>query len=670
VFNVLVSNIASTDNWSLTYRVNGVVQTAMTGKGPGNYALSVGPPTTNVAGTIVVKLESIVNTTYSCANNNLASQAIATVNPNPKASFTVANSCKDSVAVFNNTSTISSGTIADFSWNFGDGSLSKDGNPTHAYATTGSFSISLLAVSASGCRDSVTNSITVNPRPIAGFTFKNTCQDTAVKFVDGSSIASGSIKSYFWNFGDGGTSTAQNPSHNYANAGTYTVTLTVVSNNGCASVKVQNITIYALPVPNYVANPVCQNSAMAFINTSAGATKYLWDFAGQGNSTLTNPTHTFTGFGSFNVSLTATSSEGCVKTLVKPVTVWANPIANFTVADVCIGEASKFINTGAMPIGSTDNILENFWSFGDSTFSTGKDPMHTYAKDGIYSVTVRSTSDKGCVNSVTKSAVVHPLPVVKISTKKAQFCDGDKTTLKGNAGMRQYEWSLNGTVVSTVDSAVVTKQGWYKLKIWAPSTLGGCSNEDSIFITVWSLPVADAGRDTLIELGQTVNMIGKGAGISGRYNWSPTTYLSKFSSDTSHVSSKPTESILNTNNTILYTLTVTDRNGCVDTDTIRIRVRAEFYLIVRNVITPNSDGLNDTWIIENIEAYPTAEVGVFNRYGMEIFKTKGYKNQWDGTDKLSGGNDLPDGPYYYVITMEGSGKVYKGAINLIRSEVK
>ena len=677
-FNVLVSNIASTNTWSLTYKVNGVLQTAMTGTGSGNVNLTVGPPTTNTAGSIIVKLETITNTTFSCANNTLSSQATATVNPNPAAGFTFVNSCKDSVAVFTNTSTISNGNIATYNWNFGDGGLSKNGNPTHAYTATGNYSVSLLAVSAFGCRDSITKSITVNPRPAANFTFKNTCQDTSAKFVDGSSIASGSIASRFWNFGDGATlgGNVTNPTHNYATAGTYTVTLTVVSNNGCASTIVRNITVYTLPEPNYVANPICQNSAMSFINTSSvgvGAMTYKWDFAGQGNSTLSNPTHIFTGtgFGTFSVSLTATSNQGCVKTLTKNVTVWANPVANFSVADVCIGETSRFINSTSIPDATT--IQEYYWSFGDSTFSTGKDPLHTYGKDAIYSVNLRATSDKGCVNSVTKNAVVHPLPIVSFTAPKTKFCDGDNALLTANAGMRQYQWTMKGSkgdsTIATTQTVTVTKQGWYKVKIWAPIALGGCSNEDSIFITVWPLPIADAGRDTLIDLGQSVRLHGKGAGLAGSYVWSPTTYLSSFSSDNSQATSKPTETIQNNGNTILYTMSITDKNGCKDDDTVRVSVKAEFVLIVHNVITPlNPDGLNDTWIIDNIEAYPDAEVAVFNRYGMEVFNTKGYTNQWDGTDKLSGGKDLPDGAYFYVITMKGTDKVYKGAINLVRGK--
>ena len=665
-FNILVSNIGINDNWVLLYRVNGSAQLSLTGKGPGNFPLIVGPPVTNSAGLVIVKLETITNTTFNCANINVSSQAIATVNPNPKADFTFVNSCKDSVAVFNNTSTIANGVIADYNWNFGDGGFSKDGNPTHAYTNTGNYSVSLLAVSALGCRDSITKTITVNPRPVAEFSFKNTCQDTAVKFTNETTIAAGGgIKSYFWNFGDGGTDVNINPTHKYTTSGTFTVTLTVVSNNGCASTKVRSITIYTLPEPNFVANPVCQNSAMSFINTSSigvGTMSYKWDFAGQGslNTTQTNPTHTFTGlgYGLFNVALTATSNNGCVKTLLKPVTVWANPVANYTVADVCIGEPSKFINTSTMPAGSADIIQEYFWSFGDSSFSTGKDPIHKYAKAGIYSSSVKATSDKGCINTIAKSVVVNSLPTFNIVPSKDKFCDGDTATLTAKAGMRLYQWSTG----ATTPSIVVRQQGWYKVRVFAPFTQGGCSYEDSIFITVWPLPIADAGRDTTIDKGQTVVLNGKGAGLGGSYLWSPSSFLTPIA-NTAKVFSKPTENIT-------YTLRVTDLNGCIDTDTVNIKVRQDFVLIVRNIVTPNGDGKNDFWFIDNIEFYPTAKVSIFNRYGMEIFKTEKYKENWDGTKDAPGGEPLPDGAYYYVITMDGSDVVYKGAISLIRSEVK
>jgi gliding motility-associated-like protein len=116
--------------------------------------------------------------------------------------------------------------------------------------------------------------------------------------------------------------------------------------------------------------------------------------------------------------------------------------------------------------------------------------------------------------------------------------------------------------------------------------------------------------------------------------------------------------------TTTYVLSVVDVNGCTDDDSVTITVLDRFNLKVYNLVTPNGDGANDTWWIENIWAYPDAEVVIVNRYGMEVFRTTRYQNDWDGKYN---GNELPDGAYYYIITIPGSDKVYKGAINLVRT---
>jgi len=256
------------------------------------------------------------------------------------------------------------------------------------------------------------------------------------------------------------------------------------------------------------------------------------------------------------------------------------------------------------------------------------------------------------------------------------FCNGLSSTLTGTAGMAGYRWTTQGIVMKgdsllgTGRTIVVTKQGWYKLVV--TSFKNGCTSDaDSMFITVWQLPVADAGRDTSIDKGQTVWLKGKGAGLKGTYQWSSTTDLYEDVNATKstngalqNVYSKPKQ-------TISYQLLVTDMNGCQDIDSVTIIVRDEFVLKVHNVVTPNGDGKNDTWIIDNIEFYPEAEVAIFNRYGVEIYRKTGYNNEWDGTYKAPNGDDLPDGAYYYVITMKGgSDKVYKGAISVVRNAIK
>jgi gliding motility-associated-like protein len=660
-FTLTVTDVPSTDDWEVTYLRNGVLSTTtVTGTGSGDFNFTVAGSAYNGNPTfITVELVSIENTTHGCLNNDLTSSAQARVTPNPVASFIATNSCEDSTVMFDNTSTIAEGNISTYRWYFGDGDSSFNGSPSHTYSAAGTYNVTLVVWSDNGCRGEVTQTIEIYPNPVADFTFSNVCKNEVFSATDQSSVASGNITSWFWTFGDGSTSTAQNPTHSYAASGNYDVTLTVVTDNGCSNTVSKEVTVYILPEANFVAAPVCEDAPMQFVNASAigyGTMTYEWDFAGQGTSTDKDPVFTFTGFGTFNVELIATSDNGCKDTIVRAVTVYPAPTADFTVADVCIGDESVFTNTSSVP--GTDNIIEYFWDFGDLNFSGLENPTHTYAAAGDYDVTLRVKTDRGCENTVTKTASVIPLPDVDLTANgPTEFCDGDSVILSANANARTYDWTWDGGT-STDPTVTAKTEGWYKVTISAPPI--GCENTDSIFITVWPLPDAKAWpRD---KVNQSIDTISRGQSIdlhaSGgvTYLWSPITYLNP--SDMADVMAERVD------DDITYTVTVTDENGCVNTADLSIVVLNNFDLTVYNAVTPNNDGRNDTWIIENIWAYPDAEVIIFNRYGMEVYRGTNYQNDWDATYN---GNELPDGPYYYVVIHpDFPDIVYKGVINVIR----
>lgn len=663
-FTLHVSDVPAGQNWSVVYRRNGtIVGTPVTGTGSGDFDFAVTGSSYNGNPTfITVELVSITNTTHNCINSNLNSSASARVTPNPVAAFTADNACEDSVVFFNNTSSIAEGTIASFKWYFGDGDSSLANSPTHKYSAPGTYTVRLVAVSDNGCTGEVTKTVTVYDDPTADFTTTNVCKNEDLVLTDLSSVANGTITGWFWEFGDGNTSSAQNPTHRYASSGNYDVTLTVTTNNGCTSSVTKEVTIYILPEANFVASPVCENDAMKFINTSAigyGDMTYEWNFDNQGTSTAKDPSFVFTGFGDFNVEMIATSNFGCKDTINRSVTVHPLPTAGFTVDPVCIGEASEFVNTSSVATGS---IVEYFWDFGDTTFSGLKDPIHTYAEPNTagYPVTLRVKTDQGCEDDVSGVAVVQPLPDVQLTANgPTEFCDGDSVNLTANANARTYEWTHSDGRTSTADNIWATKTGWHKVRITAPPI--GCANEDSIFITVWPLPNAKAWPRHKVD--QSIDTIHKGESLqlhaSGGevYSWDPITYL-----DNSGIADPVAERV---DGNITYTVTVTDSNGCVNTATLSIHVLNEFRLVVYNLITPNGDGYNDTWIIDNIWAYPKAEVIIFNRYGMEVYRGTNYANDWDGTYE---GKELPDGAYYYVVIHpDFPDIVYKGAINLLRN---
>lgn len=167
------------------------------------------------------------------------------------------------------------------------------------------------------------------------------------------------------------------------------------------------------------------------------------------------------------------------------------------------------------------------------------------------------------------------------------------------------------------------------------------------------LPVS-AGTDTTILPGQSVTLQGIGTGIPV---WSPSAGL-----DSSNVF-MPVASPLQTTN---YILTVTDSNGCVNSDGVTIIVSSSsFNGIITTIFTPNGDGINDTWFIQDIANYPDNEVLIFNIYGQQVYSQKTYMNDWKG---ICNGKELPDGTYYFVLLFPKDEITFKGSLDILRNK--
>jgi gliding motility-associated-like protein len=186
---------------------------------------------------------------------------------------------------------------------------------------------------------------------------------------------------------------------------------------------------------------------------------------------------------------------------------------------------------------------------------------------------------------------------------------------------------------------------------------GVCSIDTAAIgvITVNPNPIAssNAGDDITISLGNSVTLNGTGGAT---YSWSPTTGL-----DNPNISN-PVASPLSTTT---YVLTVTDGFSCASEDSVTVTVITDFNLVISNVMTPNGDGSNDTWIILNIANYPNTEIIVVNNQGQKVYSSPSYDNSWDGTFN---GKPLPDATYYYFLKFANGGKVYSGAITIFNNK--
>lgn len=285
-------------------------------------------------------------------------------------------------------------------WDFGDGNTSTQTSPVHTYASTGTYTVCLTTTSSCGS-DSVCQQVTVNcAAPTSGFT--STSNGISVQFNDASSGAG--INNWLWDFGDGNTSTQQNPFHSYAAPGNYTVCLTISSPCGTDS-SCQNITVCALPTTNW--NFSTNGLTTTFANFTSGATSFLWDLGDGNTSTLQNPMHTYAAAGTYTVCLIATNA--CASdTLCQPVTVCAPPQAAWTSAQTASLTMDFTDQTPGQPTGW-------LWDFGDGNTSTQQSPQHVYSAPGMYTVCLIVTdacaSDTSCQTiSVTLVGLESGLP--------------------------------------------------------------------------------------------------------------------------------------------------------------------------------------------------------------------------------------------------------------------
>lgn len=342
---------------------------------------------------------------------------IVTVFPKPIVQFITIPVCQGSATTFTNQSTIISGQITSFNWLFGDNSNLLGSNVSHTYLSYGTYNATLTATSDHNCSNSISQNVIVHPKPIVNFQSTTTCLNQATQFNNQSSIISGSIIKYRWDFENNGIiddSTA-NPSFVYLNAGNQQSRLVAISNNNCINQNIGPVVVHFNPVANFSAPSTCMPSNTSFTNLSTSAdgliTSYFWDFNGDNliDNNQPNPFYNYTQVGNYGVKLEVQTQYGCVNTIIKSVYVNATPSAVFTAQNNigCPVLCVNFINQSTIGNG---NIVTNQWIFGDNSAPDySLNPTHCYST-GIYQVTLKVVSDSGCISSSILPNLVHVYP--------------------------------------------------------------------------------------------------------------------------------------------------------------------------------------------------------------------------------------------------------------------
>jgi len=591
-----------------------------------------------------------------------------TVNPSPTGTATVPPVCLGTASSFTCNTTMVGGT---FAWAFGDpaNGTSAAQNPTYTYAGNGSFNVTVVLTSANNCTATLTTTAVVNPIPVANFKNTTECLGHATSFTDQSTVAAPStIAAWLWNFGDGTTSTVQNPLHSYAACGPYNVKLTVTSSAGCVHDTTIGITVNPMPAPSFTGTNVCQGLTSTFTDMStigcAGTiTGWTWNFGDGGSSTLQNPTHTYATAGVWPVTLTVASNNNCDTSVTIPVTVYPLPVPAFTENSPCQGNATNFTDQSTVPGGGA--IATWAWRFGDPANGTSnvQNPSYTYAAAGTYNVTLVVTTIHGCVDSITKQITVYPNPVPNFVADKKQGCITlcvqftDSSIVAAPSNINGWLWnfgdgSSDSSSIQQNPKHCYTKVGVFTVTLTV-TTNNGCTETFTRvnYITTWPIPVAkfNASPNPTTDANPTINFVDQSTGSPVSWFWS--TFGDRTDS---------TALTQNSQHTYLYTgnyqdtgtydvqLVIVNKYGCKDSIIEPVVITPMWTFYVPNAFSPNGDGLNDGFIGKGVGIIKY-EMWIFDRWGMLLYHCTDMEHPWDGTVQGTSGKECQEDTYVWLI---------------------
>jgi gliding motility-associated-like protein len=634
----LSAPFAITFTGPLSHCVGG--STTVTASGGSTYVWAHGPTTATV---------DLTQGTYTVTATDAAGcvstdDVTITETDAPVADFLVVDACTGTGVEFLDASTILTGNITGWSWDFGDGTSSTLQNPSHAYSAPGTYDVT-LTVSAGSCTDQITFTATSFPNPVADFSTANVCLGEPADFLDNSTVTGAVIAQWAYDFDGEGNALTADASFTFATAGTFNVTLAVITSDFCADTHTEQVTVYPAPVPAFTAAAVCEGNTTTFQNQSTVSSGLIvaqgWDFGDNvGTSVNASPTYTYAAAGTYPVILGVTTAFGCTAFLNQNVTVNALPTITASHTDIlCAGQTNGTATASAS--GSAAPYAYQWDNVFQSTTATIQN-----LGPGPYTVSV--TDALGCTNDTTV-LVQQPLPV------NVQLVAHDDTCARGNGAVEAvmlggtapfvYVWSAIRDSAS-IYAVNVPPTGWntgltpgdYAVTV---TDAGGCTASASTTVGQIAPPVAAfSTRSKPEEMNDPSVLFFNQSEAALTYQWA-------FGDGDVSSQEHPNHDYDSSGVYLVMLIAYNEpRYGCSDTTFRYVEVDPLFTFYVPNAFTPDGDGTNDTWgpAGANYE-YESYNVQVYDRWGKLVWQTDSPDRQWNGRDQ---GSLEPVRPGLYV----------------------
>ena len=355
------------------------------------------------------------------------------------------------------------------------------------------------------------------------------------------------------------------------------------------------------------------------------------------------------------ISGTNTDTSAAVMVSVKPA-MSNNKIS--TAQTVCFGTAPATLS-GTLPKGGSGKYIYQ-WEMSTSgpatafTTAPGENNRQDYSPSPLTKTTwfrrvVTSESCEALVSAAIQMTVT-PLPEAPTAAG-TRVCAGQSATLtaKGNGGRLEWYASASGGNPIAVGTTLNTPRLDFTTTYYVQEVSQSCASARQPVVAQVVESQVSAGEDVTVVKGRSIELQASG-GTS--YSWSLATGM-----DNAHIANP----LLTPEETAVYTVTATTAEGCTFTDEVVVTVLP--FVSIPNTFTPNRDGINDTWEIENLNKYQNCRVKVFNQWGSEVFTSEGYKAPWDGRHK---GMELPIATYYYIIELGQNEKPLSGSVTIVK----
>jgi gliding motility-associated-like protein len=395
----------------------------------------------------------------------------------PSFSFSDPNVCKAPASVYFTNQSAGPGTLT-YSWNFGNGNTSTQKEPTNLYNANGTYSVNLTVTSSQGCQDSMVRTVEIG-KVNSDFIVPSTiCPKTVVTFTNTSTPRP--IKT-LWQFPGGGTDTLKNGQTSFPSGGTYNVTV-INTYSVCKDTLTKQVTVLPPPSINFKASDSgkCQPSLTVNFTNNTGGVSYTWLFGDSATSNAANPSHTYNSYGSFDVSLIATGTNGCVDTLKKPAYInIKKPVISFPgfPKNGCVPFTVNF----AAQVQSVDSVVSYLWNFGDSSATSSQaQPTHTYNNPGDHDVTLTITTSSGCTVTYTLPKAVRSglKPTAAFTSNITSACANPGIQfINQSIGATEYKWEFSDGSTSTLKDPLQTflDTGWISVTLFAINN--GCEDK-------------------------------------------------------------------------------------------------------------------------------------------------------------------------------------------------